>query len=298
MFNNLDYDRVYQEKVNYDSGELTLYVRRSNLKVFRNMGHPCHYHSDVEFLFTLSGHLSYSVNGQVCRVGEGEGIFVNSRHLHYGFSEDGTDCDYVCVLLNPMLLSVTPYVEKEYLTPMMENPAFSHQILRPQIPWQKDVLDRLKQIWSAYEAKVPGYVLELQSCFFRIWQQLYCNMPVPEQFHRDTDTKLNTLRLMVGFLQENLTEKITLEDIAGAGHVCQSSCCRIFQKFLHRSPIVFLNECRLDHACQLLRDPSLSITEVANRSGFSGASYFTEQFRRKYGCAPRQYRQMLRDEDA
>ena len=40
--------------------------------------------------------MSYNVNGTIVRLGEGEGIFVNARQLHYGFSEERTECDFLC----------------------------------------------------------------------------------------------------------------------------------------------------------------------------------------------------------
>lgn len=282
-----------QEKVDYHSGELPIYIRDGSLSDYPSMGHPCHYHEDIEFLYAVRGHLTYSVNGQLCRIGEGEGIFVNSKHLHYGFSEDGANCDFFCILLNPVILSVIPYLEREYINPLMDNTAFTHQLLKPEISWQNRVLELMRHAYEVYQQQELGYVLELQSCFYGIWQQLYCNMPRGTAEVGKADLKLNMLRQMICFLQEHMTEKLTLTDIAAAGHMCESTCCRLFQKYLNRSPVGFLNECRLDRACELLRDSDISITEVANRTGFNGASYFTEQFRKQYGCTPSQFRERI-----
>lgn len=295
MKKTIQRDSARQEKVDYHSGELPFYIRGYELRFYPSMGHPCHHHEDIEFLYAIQGHMTYSINGQLCRIGEGEGIFVNSRHLHYGFSEDGTNCKFFCILLNPVLLSVTPYVEREYVSPLTDNTAFTHQRLSPEVPWQKRVLELMLHVYAVYQKKERGYVLELQSCFYGIWQQLYCNMPQSTAAAAKTDMKLNMLRQMVCYLQEHLTEKLTLSDIAQAGHVCESTCCRLFQKYLNRSPVGFLNECRLDKACALLRGSDISITEVANRTGFNGASYFTEQFRKQYGCTPSQFRERCKE---
>ena len=281
---------VYREKVAYHSGELPFYVAGARLSWYPTMGHPCHYHEDVEFLYVEEGHMTYFINGKLCRIEEGEGIFVNSGHLHYGFSQDGTDSKFFCVLLNPMLLAVTPFFEREYLNPLTENQDLPYTLLTPGVPWQGEVLELLKKIHASYADQEPGFALEVQSCFNLIWQRLFCNMPAPDR-SRGGDPKLNILRSMIRFLQENSTEKLTLGDIAAAGHVSESSCCRLFQKYLNRSPMVFLNECRLDEACKLLRETELSVTEVASRTGFNGASYFTEQFRKKYGYTPTQFRE-------
>lgn len=291
MKQTIQRDSAKREKVNYHSGELPVYIRTGDLSRYPNLGHPCHYHEDIEFLYAMKGHLTYFINGQLCRIGEGEGIFVNSRHLHYGFSEDGTNCELLCILINPMLLSVLPYIEREYVIPLTDNIAFTHQLLTPQVPWQNRVLEMMLRAYEVYQKQEQGYVLELQCCFYSIWQQLYCNMPRDDVAVTRADPKLNMLRQMVCYLQEHLTEKLTLSDIAEVGHMCESTCCRLFQKYLNRSPMGYLNECRLDRACELLRDSDVSITEVANCAGFNGASYFTEQFRKQYGCTPSQFRE-------
>ena len=295
MKQNKTQPAAFQEQVAYHSGELPIYIASADLSIYPGMGHPCHYHEDIEFLYAVRGHLTYSVNGQLCRIREGEGIFVNSRHLHYGFSEDGTNCAFFCVLINPILLSVLPYIEREYLQPLMRNSNFPYSRLSPEIPWQREILELLKQAYELYTRQSTGYVLDLQGCFYRIWGLLFRNMPVSlTGDDKNPDNKLNILRSMICYIQENLREKLNLASIAKAGHVSESSCCRLFQKYLNRSPIAFLNECRLDEACTLLRDTEMSITEVAGKAGFNGASYFTEQFRKQYGCTPSQYRDRMR----
>ena len=53
----------------------------------------------------------------------------------------------------------------------------------------------------------------------------------------------------------------------------------------------FINECRLEYAVPLLRDQSsLSITQVAQASGFSDANYFGRKFKARFGLSPTDYR--------
>ena len=47
---------------------------------------------------------------------------------------------------------------------------------------------------------------------------------------------------------------------------------------------------RLARACQLLRQPQPSLSEVALACGFASASHFSNRFRQALGATPRQYR--------
>ena len=46
-----------------------------------------HWNDDVEFIMMVDGQMSYDINGQSIDMQTGEGVFVNSRCLHYGYSE-------------------------------------------------------------------------------------------------------------------------------------------------------------------------------------------------------------------
>lgn len=51
-----------------------------------------------------------------------------------------------------------------------------------------------------------------------------------------------------------------------------------------------LNSFRLERAAKLLLEPHLSISEVAQRCGFTASGYFATAFGRKYGVPPTVYR--------
>lgn len=53
----------------------------------------------------------------------------------------------------------------------------------------------------------------------------------------------------------------------------------------------FINDCRLQYAARLLTErPDLSITEVAEASGFARPATFTANFKQRYSITPNQYR--------
>jgi AraC-like DNA-binding protein len=52
----------------------------------------------------------------------------------------------------------------------------------------------------------------------------------------------------------------------------------------------FVTELRITRAAVLLMDPTLSIKEIAEKTGFPNASYFSRIFNRYYGLSPRAFR--------
>ena len=88
-----------------------------------------HWHDEIELLYVTEGSMVYNVNGTRCTVHEGEGIFINTRQLHF-FEE--SRCTYRCVLLHPMMLCANTYLEETYITPVTKNAAFPCCILKPE----------------------------------------------------------------------------------------------------------------------------------------------------------------------
>ena len=74
------------EKVRYDYTDYPIYIRRALLSSYPGYAAPTHWHDDIEFIAVLSGEMQYNVNGEIVTLAENEGIFVNARQMHFGFS--------------------------------------------------------------------------------------------------------------------------------------------------------------------------------------------------------------------
>ena len=285
---NLLSDR--SERVPYNQVEMPIFVGIGNMAHFLNNAVPSHWHDDVEFCVILSGQMSYTINGTIHLLKVGEGAFVNSRQFHNNFSVDKTECSYLCVLFHPVLLCASKYLEETYVAPVIGNSAFPHVILLPDILWMAELLEEIKRIYSLCMTRKKDLYLSLQGIFYRIWSILFMHMPTPTEQSERATTKLSMLREMTGFLHKHYQERITLADVAAAANICQSSCCIIFNDYVHQTPIQYLIGYRLSKSVELLKDTTMSITDIALATGFAGTSYFSETFRKHFGLSPSTYR--------
>lgn len=278
------------ERIHYSDPAIPIYVSRGDLKSLSNMSALCHWHEDVELLLPLKGYLSYNVNGTQITVQEGNAIFVNARQMHYGFSADGTDCQYICIGFRPQLLCANEEIRNRYVLPILTSPNFTHLILRRAIPEHRPLLSALLRISSIYQERSPGFELQALGNLYTFWQGLY-------QLTRDhigeavsTDVNVLIQKQMLEFIRTHYQERISVDNIAAAGGVCRTKCCQIFKKYLGRTPNDYLNSFRLEKGMQLLKSSSMTVTEIADACGYGSASYFTEMFTRQKGCSPTQYR--------
>ncbi len=276
------------EKVHYDSLNYPIYIRRAMLSQCLNFRAPSHWHDDIELIYIINGFMDYNVNGNIIRLHEDEGIFINSRQVHYGFSNERKDCDYICILFHPLLLCTTPAYEQEFVSPIINNDALPYIKLNKNNNWQSEIL---KQIYAIYENRHKNAApLACQAAFSAIWFYLCDNLPV-ETVPKKQSGNLTIIRNMVGYIQKNYAETITLKEIAAAGSVGESKCCQLFKKFLSQTPISYLNQYRLNKSLTYLRKSDLTVSEIALIVGFGSASYYAETFRKFYQQSPSEFRQ-------
>ena len=94
---------------------------------------------------------------------------------------------------------------------------------------------------------------------------------------------------------ENYASDISIESVASLAGMSAATLRRKFQHYFGVTPLKYLTELRLSQAAVLLRSFSCSIKETGFACGFNSALYFTESFRRRFGCTPRQFRQKYTD---
>ena len=95
----------------------------------------------------------------------------------------------------------------------------------------------------------------------------------------------------IAYMENNYGENIVLADLASVAGYSPNYFQRLFKKVFSRTPQEYLLDLRLQKAKQLLSASELSIVEICYACGFNSQSYFTLQFRKKYGNTPRKYRE-------
>jgi len=95
------------------------------------------------------------------------------------------------------------------------------------------------------------------------------------------------------YLEENLTKDVGMNDVARAASLSPFYLTRIFKQRYGVPPYRYLINLRIRYASDLLRDSSLSVTQVCHRSGFNSLSHFITTFRNHTGMSPTQYRRMV-----
>lgn len=270
------------ERLEYTMEGLPVRISTDRLRIFQDYAAACHWHDDFEILAALDGEMDYFVNSKRIHLKKGDGIFVNARRLHYGYSEKKQDCIYRFVVFHPSLLG-------DY-APVQEAVSWFTQDNQPDY-WHLDASNEgMLTFHSLYLAAESGDTLQVlyhSTGLLNTLRQVNANQSAGE---RSLDWQL--LRRMTGYIQSHYDESITLQAIAAAGTVCRSRCCALFRDNLGTSPMEYVTRYRLEKACSLLREGT-NVTEAALACGFHGSSYFAEVFKRTWHITPREYQKSV-----
>ncbi len=98
------------------------------------------------------------------------------------------------------------------------------------------------------------------------------------------------------YINQNLQEPLTLEQLAKHIHVSPTYLSRLFKRETGSAFNNYVNQRRILRAIQLL-ETRYKITDIAGMVGFDNAKYFSQVFRKHVGKTPQQYRKELRGDD-
>jgi transcriptional regulator GlxA family with amidase domain len=104
----------------------------------------------------------------------------------------------------------------------------------------------------------------------------------------------SSLEPLLRWLDENLHEPLTLEDIARHAALSVRTLNRRFREQMGTTPLQWILRARVRRAQQLLETTGHSVEAIAERVGFGSATAFREHFQRFVTTSPQAYRRAFR----
>ena len=92
------------------------------------------------------------------------------------------------------------------------------------------------------------------------------------------------------YLQKHLAEEISLAVLSEEFHLHPQYISQLFKNEIGVGFLAYLTNIRMEKAKKLLLSSSLSVAEVAEKSGYSDYRVFTKTFKKSEGITPSQYR--------
>lgn len=105
-----------------------------------------------------------------------------------------------------------------------------------------------------------------------------------------------TMKAIIAYLQENAYKKTSLDTIAETFYMQKNYLSRCFKKYTGTTITDYVNDIRLAKVQQLLTEGNISITKIAEITGFNSRAYLERVFKKKMGKTPKEFQISIRQE--
>lgn len=272
MYRDDDTNSVFYLIRNIDPCLLEVnYYRR-----YISWGRNPHAHEHLQFLYVTSGEVSLVINDRTYELHRGDLSLIPPHVIH----EIYTNTEYEQVGANILLTDETGMMGVCGL--------LKQHVTNPIILRDSDLLNHAETIKKMLS---NATVLNETKAAYRVGRMLLHVLDTIK-----TNEKEDIAEQLIDYFNEHMGEKILVQDAANAFHMSVSHLERIAHTHFNMGLIALYNRLRVDYACNLLINSSLSISDIAFRVGFAETSAFSAFFKRYEGRSPKVYREQRRYE--
>lgn len=148
----------------------------------------------------------------------------------------------------------------------------------------------IRKLHAMHDEKPDQRLLSLLQILIRLSQSRELKPLLSTGYSISKSGDTERINKVFDYIMKNYTEEIYLQEIASKLHMSVASFSRYFKNHTRKTFSDYVTEIRIGHACRLLMEDNLSISEISYRSGFNNLSNFYRHFKRIIGIIPKDYR--------
>ncbi len=249
-----------------------------------------HQHEEIQLSFIKSGEGSLLVGDTVHSFQTGELIILgtNVPHVFKSTPQKGVQSHMLTIFFKRNSFG-SDFFETEELKSFDAFFEKASQSFKIESPSEK-IISLFEAIFQT--SKLERFILFLQ-LLKAVNESEFISLSLFPQVKKYSDNEGRRMGIIYNFSMNHFKEKITLSQIASEAAMTPQAFCRYFKKRTRKTYIEFLNEIRIEEACNLLKKhPEMSIIEIAEESGFYNISNFHRKFKELKGVRPLRYQKL------
>ncbi|KAB7730278.1 helix-turn-helix domain-containing protein [Rudanella paleaurantiibacter] len=253
-----------------------------------------HFHPHYQLFLVEKGTGTRFIGDSIRPFAEGDFVMLgpNLPHLWrsdkpYFERDSGLQTHGIVVYFTENFLGDTFFAQREMglLRQLLEN-------ARRGLEWLSPTRDRAIELLRRVQQTEPGFerVLALLNLLHELsrtsdYQFItslgYTNTVKPSETDR--------IQVVHDYVMSHFHDHICLDTVADLAGMTPSAFCRYFKMRANKTFSNFVAEVRVGHACKLLMDGSMSVTQISYESGYRTLSNFNRQFKEVTGKTPSTY---------
>ena len=245
-----------------------------------------HYHCSAEYLvarqrydsflliYTLSGSGYVLQDGEYRSVGTGSIALLDCYQAHtYKASKEGWEILWM-------------HIDGPTLRSWFSELSLGGEPVIQLLPSAYVVERNLYQIFSVFDKKETVNEARISQLITNVMTELYL-----ARFAGEKTSSVDAIEEVLTYISMHIEQSLSVEDLARRANLSPYYFSRLFKQSTGFSPHEYMLNHRVANAKYLLRTTDFPIKKVASCCGFSTASSFCTNFKKRVGSSPLQYRE-------
>lgn len=250
--------------------ENSIYKEHIHIERYSNFFFPPHFHKDLEFVLPLKGSVELHIDGKRQILNEEQLALVLSNQIHAFASPNHSDI----IVVN---------FSTDYVGSFMR--IVEGKIGEGNVFASTDIFSNyLKQEYSKSPESIDH--LTIKATCYAICAKFLQQIQLVSNRKNNSGGIYNILN----YVSERYREDISLKNIAQALGYNTNYVSQVFHQFVNMNFRQYVNQYRVEYACHLLRENTLTISEIALESGFQTLRSFNRAFYSQMCVTPSKYK--------
>lgn len=255
---------------------------------------PAHWHKEMEIIYVVNGQGTVTVQTTKYNLCEGDIILIQPETLHSIEQLNNHHMEYFNIIFDFNLLeSDMSYCYLNFFKPIYERTKIVPVYIKDSEPLSSLITPHIKYLIDNRKQKFSGDELMVKSNLYAIIHHINKFCTETSDLSLKLESNYNKIKEVLMYVQEHYSEKLTVEDAATLINYSPNYFSKLFHELTGTSFIQYVINYRLDIANEKLTNTNLTITEIAEETGFSNLPYFTRTFTAKFGTTPNAYRKLI-----
>lgn len=248
---------------------------------------PWHRHIESEILYIHKGFGTAIIGDYVGEFTSGDLFYIGSNVPHwFKKSTDDLFCTVKVIQFDPTIFgrSFISLPEMARIRQLVE----LKQGMRIHYSSLSSLLPRVLSLESLEGfGHINGLLNILDEISANTENELITNEPI------DSFDSKGIIDEVLEYIFSHFNKNIQLEELAAIAKMSSSNFRRFFKLNTKKSFSGFIKEIRIAHACKLLKDRNVFVSQIFHECGYRNISNFNRQFKEVKGITPSQYREQI-----
>lgn len=260
-----------------------------HIKDKKDMEFEPHYHNFNKIIITISGNVTYLIEGKAYRLKPWDTLLIGGNEVHKVIVNSDEVYERVIIWINSSFLEEHSSIECKLMSCFEEVQRRKNNLLRLPYGFLEDFRHILSRLEGVQQDKKFGSKILGNAIFMQLMVQI--NRLILENSIIESSEDIiydETVVEILEYINKNLNEELSIDAIASKYYISRYYLMHKFKQQTGYTLYNYVLQKRLIMAKALLKT-NMPLYEICTECGFNDYSSFVKAFKKMFGTSPGKY---------